>query len=112
MTAQSIARCRQGSVAFWRFALGLRRLRVFARRRHVLGIAPAVAAVAARAFHALLEADEAAIAAAAAAHAAAQILAPRIVLRLRGRIQTRRRDENSQTSKQIPHGRPPGSALA
>jgi len=64
-------------------------------RRLVLRVLPAIAAGAARALHALLEADEAAIAAAAATHAAAQILAPRIVLRLGGRIHARRRDENS-----------------
>src|ERR1700719_2964364 len=85
---------------------------MFARRRIVLGILPAVVALAPGALHALLEADEAAIAAAAAGVAAAQILAPRIVLRMRGRIHARCRDENSQTSKQIPHGRPPGSAWA
>src|SRR5580704_4035697 len=64
-TAQNAARCRQSSVVFLRFPLRRRRLRVFPRRRHVLGIYPAIAAVAAGAFHALFEADEAAIAAAA-----------------------------------------------
>jgi hypothetical protein len=85
---------------------------MFARRRLVLRVQSAIVALAPGALHALLEADEAAIAAAAAGVAAAQILAPWIVLRMRGRIQTRRRDENSQTSKQIPHGRPPGLALS
>src|SRR4029077_7269048 len=85
---------------------------VLAGRRLVLGVHPAIVAVAARALHALLEADEAAIAAAAARFAPAHIFPPRIVLRHGGRIPTRRRDKNSQTSKQIPHGRPPGSALA
>src|ERR1700682_4095038 len=112
-TAQRSARCiDQSSVAFMRFALRRRRLRVFPRRRHVLRIQPAIVAHAPGALHALLEADEAAIAAAAAGVAAAQILAPRIVLRMRSRIQARRCDENSYNCKQKPHARPPGSALA
>jgi hypothetical protein len=89
---------------------------MFAGRGLILRVQPAIAAVAPGALHALLEADEAAIATAAATHAAAQILAPWIVLRMRARIRACRRDENSnntyKNSKQIPHGRPPGSALA
>src|SRR5258708_3911467 len=107
-TAQRSARCRQGSVVFVRFALGLRCGRVFARGRHVLGVLPAIAAVASSALHALLEADEAAIAAAAATYAATQILTPRIVLRPYGGAGCR--DEHSQNGKKIPHGRPPGFA--
>src|ERR1700730_15749592 len=112
ITAQRSALRRRSSVVFLRFALGRRGLWVFARRRHVLGVQPAIVALAPGALHALLEADEAAIAAADASVAAAQILAPRIVLRVRGRADAPCRDENSQTSKQIPHGRTPGSALA
>ena len=68
---------------------------MFAGRRFVLRILPAIVALASGALHALFEADEAAIAAAAAGVAAAQILAPRIVLRVSARIHARRRDENS-----------------
>jgi hypothetical protein len=64
-------------------------------RRLVLGVLPAIVAHASGALHALFEADEAAIAAAAAGVATAQILAPRIVLRVRARIHACRRDENS-----------------
>jgi hypothetical protein len=78
-------------------------MRVRAGRRGVLSVDTAVTTVAAGALHALLEADEAAVAAATAA-VAADIFAPRIVLRLRWHTKELSGSEQSQTDQKILHG--------
>jgi hypothetical protein len=80
-------------------------MRVRAGRRGVLSVDTAVTTVAAGALHALLEADEAAVAAATATAAvAADIFAPRIVLRLRWHTKELSGSEQSQTDQKILHG--------
>src|SRR5580698_1033611 len=81
----------------------------YAHRRRVHRVGTTVAAVAARAFHALLKANEAAVPATAVL--AANVLAPRIVLRVGRRTCTNGSGGKSKRDQELSHGLSPGLAL-